>query len=576
MFCTACAALNAVAARSCHDCGTGLRPWPEPGHLASPARPGRLRLVRLVLMLTPVALLLVLGGGYVRGIWTEPSVWMGRAEVAVAAGRYAEALDAYAAAGDYDGADRHRAELATVLDRYRPASDAAAAALAAGQPEAAMRLIAPVVAGLPGDGDAAELLTNARVQYADELRRDASDAEARRDWLAAERALAAIVAVDPSDLLAAERLATVRRDHAPIVFTRDRMLYLVGPDGTDERLVTDERSAAWPTWSPDRTRIAFTSTDDGAGQIALYVVNVDGTGLTRLAEHLRPYSGPVWSPDGASIAFAVEGGGEELVGQTEPNPAGIQVVDVATGRVSDLTAGRIREPLYPSWSPTGDRLAFVSRGPESNFEFGDSTGAIEVGYPAGEVYVVDVATREMTNLSAGRVDHPWRLAWSPVDERVLVYTRDPGMSYDRDQTRLTLLNAVSGEKRLLTAGGERLTMPVWSPDGQRLAYAAGEETLVIRDLTGGMHRVVLDTLISRFVTWSADGTAVLAVGDGVNRPSFVVPVDAEPDTTLSPLYLRQDNDRRQAGAPRWSPINPVQPPAPPTVSGTALDHWHQD
>jgi Tol biopolymer transport system component len=368
-------------------------------------------------------------------------------------------------------------------------------------------------------------LADARRQRADALRLQADAAEGRRDWPAAERALAALLAVDPGDAAVADRLAALQRQHAPLVLALDRALWLVGPDGADERLLADAVPAAWPTWSPDRARIAFTSPDVG-GEIALYVVGADGSGLTRLADGLRPYVGPAWSPDGTRIAFATEGGWADRANQVAPDPAGIRVVEVATGLVADVTGGRVREPLYPTWSPTGDRLAFVSRDPEDGFGAGGSTLPAGAVLPSGEVYVATLATGAIANVSAGRVPHPWRVAWSPADERILVYTREPGMSYDRDRVRVVLLDARDGRVADLPSGNERITMPVWSPDGERVAYVAGEQEVVVRAVDGSaVTRIDLDAVLSRFLTWSPDGGALVAVAENAERPSFLVPLD---------------------------------------------------
>ena len=47
--------------------------------------------------------------------------------------------------------------------------------------------------------------------------------------------------------------------------------------------------------------IAFTSDRDN--NVDVYVMNADGTGLTRLTEHMAVDAYPAWSPEGGKIAF---------------------------------------------------------------------------------------------------------------------------------------------------------------------------------------------------------------------------------------------------------------------------------
>ena len=67
------------------------------------------------------------------------------------------------------------------------------------------------------------------------------------------------------------------------------------------------RSTAYPTWSPDGTRIAFAATIDGNWEI--YAINVDGTNTQRLTNHPANDWDPAWSPDGAWIAFTSDRSG---------------------------------------------------------------------------------------------------------------------------------------------------------------------------------------------------------------------------------------------------------------------------
>ncbi|MBW8011470.1 MAG: hypothetical protein FVQ83_09550 [Chloroflexi bacterium] len=56
-----------------------------------------------------------------------------------------------------------------------------------------------------------------------------------------------------------------------------------------------------PAWSPDGQKIAFVSTQDGNPEI--YLIDVDGSNLTRLTNSPQQERYPVWSPDGTQIAF---------------------------------------------------------------------------------------------------------------------------------------------------------------------------------------------------------------------------------------------------------------------------------
>lgn len=69
---------------------------------------------------------------------------------------------------------------------------------------------------------------------------------------------------------------------------------------------------ARPDWSPDGKRIAFQSTLDSA-DFDIYVVNVDGTGLSNLTPGLqdRDDQSPAWSPDSKQIAFQSRIAGRE-------------------------------------------------------------------------------------------------------------------------------------------------------------------------------------------------------------------------------------------------------------------------
>jgi Tol biopolymer transport system component len=149
-------------------------------------------------------------------------------------------------------------------------------------------------------------------------------------------------------------------DGSRIVFTsvRDgnKEIYVMNADGSGQTRLTSNAGTVKnvdtdavdqdPAWAPDGRTIAFESTRDGNFEI--YSMNADGSGQTRLTDHLGLDALPEWSPDGKLIAF-------------ESNRAGKGHRDVWTMRAGGsglrrLTFGDTADSP-PSWQPLGPRPA---------------------------------------------------------------------------------------------------------------------------------------------------------------------------------------------------------------------------
>lgn len=134
-----------------------------------------------------------------------------------------------------------------------------------------------------------------------------------------------------------------------------------------------EKSNFLPAWSPDGTKLAFMSSRDG-GNVEIYVVNRDGSGMRRLTNHPENDASPTWSPTGSQIAFTSNRSG---------NPQ-IYIMNAdGTGQAEQIT----RESWCdrPTWSPAPfNEIAYASR-----------TGA---GY---DIRIFDFRTRNFKTVTDG-------------------------------------------------------------------------------------------------------------------------------------------------------------------------------
>jgi Tol biopolymer transport system component len=106
-------------------------------------------------------------------------------------------------------------------------------------------------------------------------------------------------------------------------------------------------------YSPDGTRLVFgrvSSADHSCTtRSALYVVNIDGSGLHRITPWGFCDDDGSWSPDGSEIAFA-DGGPFTRIYVVHPDGTGLMQIPVPVNSLSGLAD--------VGWSPDGSKLVF--------------------------------------------------------------------------------------------------------------------------------------------------------------------------------------------------------------------------
>ncbi|MCI0432882.1 MAG: amidohydrolase family protein [Gemmatimonadetes bacterium] len=259
---------------------------------------------------------------------------------------------------------------------------------------------------------------------------------------------------------------TVSPDGRSVAFVALGDLWVMPIGQAPRRLTNDSWVEAHPDWSPDGTRLVFSS--DRAGTMDLWIHEL-ASGQQRALT--RAPGGEVagrWSPDGTRIAFQNESG-RVLIG------------DVATGETREIHRGQTAPTLFapgrPTWSPDG-RLLAVTMLQRYSGRFREGTS---------QILLLDVQTGEER-----RVD--------PVPHHSIGRREDDGPVWSRDGRHLAF--AMDGTLWVLpvTSRGEpvgpprRLTdelidAPSWTADGNRILFATADGLRFISLLDGRTENV---------------------------------------------------------------------------------------
>ncbi|MGH2378739.1 MAG: LpqB family beta-propeller domain-containing protein [Candidatus Limnocylindria bacterium] len=243
--------------------------------------------------------------------------------------------------------------------------------------------------------------------------------------------------------LPAPASATVPGVNGRIVFVNGIQLVTMDAGGADRRVIeVGPGLSTSPAISPDGSKVAFRS--DRTGSAELWVVGMDGSGLTRLTSNTLFEDEPTWSPDGAHIAYKR---GNHIWAMNADGSGQHAVYAPPSGFASE-----------PSWSPTGDWIAFTTNTAPGG-------GYVNVGLVRPD------GTGFSSPTAVARIDFGWSARdpdWSPDGTRIAFTSDRPDPHYWRVYTM-----AADGSDWLeVTDAVEpvRDLHPTWSPDGSTIAY----------------------------------------------------------------------------------------------------------
>ena len=242
-------------------------------------------------------------------------------------------------------------------------------------------------------------------------------------------------------------VAYVRRSNDIMSDSSRANVWLASVDGKSHRpLLSSKKSYYSIRWSPDGSRLAYLSNEEGKPQ--LYVRWMD-TGQTALVTNVTSNpSNITWSPDGKHIAFTMSVDAKE-------KPLDIKMP---------------KKPDGAKWSPS---FQYITK---ARYQ-ADGRGILEPAYT--HIFIVPADGGTARQLTSGNYHHNGRLSFSPDSDKIYFSAnRSENWEYEPVEGDIFSVDMMGNIAQLTNDKGLE-SSPVVSPDGKHIAYARRDDEKVM-------------------------------------------------------------------------------------------------